>query len=75
MEAVCTANDVKVYNLSAGKSLPEVSEDQPLTLMLNRSAFQWISDRKRRALLKSDLGWSIPRVLVCECVYVCVLKL
>ena len=36
---VRTANDVKVYNLSAGKSVPE-----------------WISDRKRRALLKNDLG-------------------
>ena len=36
---VRTANDVKVYNLSAGKSLPE-----------------WISDRKRRTLLKNDLG-------------------
>ena len=36
-----TANDVKVYNLSAGKSLPE-----------------WISERKRRALLKNDIGAS-----------------
>ncbi len=34
-----TSNDVKVYNLSAGKSLPE-----------------WISDRKKRILLKNDLG-------------------
>lgn len=29
----------KVYNLSAGKSLPE-----------------WISDRKKRTLLKNDIG-------------------
>ncbi|CAI7990527.1 Nucleolar protein 10 [Geodia barretti] len=36
---VTTAGGVKVYNLSAGKSLPE-----------------WISERKRRALLKNDLG-------------------
>ena len=36
---VSTANDVKVYNLSAGKSLPE-----------------WISDRKKRTLLKNDIG-------------------
>ena len=36
---VSSANDVKVYNLSAGKSLPE-----------------WISDRKKRTLLKNDIG-------------------
>ena len=36
---VTTANGVKVYNLSAGKSLPE-----------------WISDRKKRTLLKNDSG-------------------
>ncbi len=36
---VSTANSVKVYNLSAGKSLPE-----------------WISERKRRTLLKTDIG-------------------
>ncbi|XP_071965138.1 nucleolar protein 10-like [Antedon mediterranea] len=34
---VSNANDVKIYNLSVGKSLPE-----------------WLSDRKKRALLKSD---------------------
>ncbi|XP_033645409.1 nucleolar protein 10-like [Asterias rubens] len=34
---VCQANNVKVYNLSLGKSLPE-----------------WLSDRKKRALQKSD---------------------
>lgn len=34
---VSTANDVKVYNISTGKSLPE-----------------WISERKRRSLLKND---------------------
>lgn len=38
MQVNC-ANDVKVYNLSAGKSLPE-----------------WISDRKKRTLLKNDIG-------------------
>ena len=36
---VSNANNVKVYNLSAGKSLPE-----------------WISDRKKRTLLKNDSG-------------------
>lgn len=36
---ISTANNVKVYNLSAGKSLPE-----------------WISDRKKRTLLKNDVG-------------------
>ena len=36
---VSTAGGVKVYNLSAGKSLPE-----------------WISERKRRSLLKNDVG-------------------
>ena len=36
---VTRAGGVKVYNLSAGKSLPE-----------------WISERKRRTLLKNDLG-------------------
>ena len=39
---VSTANNVKVYNLSAGKSLPE-----------------WISDRKKRTLLKNDVGESV----------------
>lgn len=42
MMQVSTANNVKVYNLSAGKSLPE-----------------WISDRKKRTLLKNDVGESI----------------
>lgn len=36
---VTSSNDVKVYNLSAGKTLPE-----------------WISDRKKRTLLKNDIG-------------------
>ncbi len=40
---VSTANSVKVYNLSAGKSLPE-----------------WISERKRRTLLKTDIGELTP---------------
>ncbi|XP_062506738.1 nucleolar protein 10-like [Corticium candelabrum] len=35
---VTNPNDVKIYNLSAGKSLPE-----------------WISERRRRALQKSDI--------------------
>lgn len=35
---VSQPNDVKVYNLSAGKSLPE-----------------WVSDRKKRQLLKGDI--------------------
>ncbi len=43
---VSTANNVKVYNLSAGKSLPE-----------------WISDRKKRTLLKNDVGESILNLL------------
>jgi ribosome biogenesis protein ENP2 len=35
---VSDPNNVKIYNLSAGKSLPE-----------------WLSERKRRALLKKDV--------------------
>ncbi|KAK2722714.1 hypothetical protein QYM36_003034, partial [Artemia franciscana] len=35
---VINSNDVKIYNLSHGKSLPE-----------------WLSDKKRRALMKKDL--------------------
>eukprot|EP00088_Acartia_fossae_P005215 TRINITY_DN1228_c0_g1_i2.p1 TRINITY_DN1228_c0_g1~~TRINITY_DN1228_c0_g1_i2.p1 ORF type:complete len:712 (-),score=222.82 TRINITY_DN1228_c0_g1_i2:67-2202(-) len=35
---VSTTNDVKIYNLSAGKSLPD-----------------WISERKRRKLVKQDI--------------------
>lgn len=35
---VSTTNDVKIYNLSAGKSLPD-----------------WISERKRRQLVKKDI--------------------
>lgn len=42
---VSTSNDVKVYNLSAGKSLPE-----------------WISDRKKRTLLKNDLGEFLEKI-------------
>ena len=34
---VANPNNIKIYNLSAGKSLPE-----------------WLSDRKRRKLLKND---------------------
>ncbi|XP_003743643.1 nucleolar protein 10 [Galendromus occidentalis] len=34
---VCTMNDVKIYNLAAGKSLPD-----------------WLSDRKKRALVRKD---------------------
>ena len=33
-----TTNDVKIYNLSAGKSLPD-----------------WLTDRKKRQLVKSDV--------------------
>lgn len=36
---VSSTNNVKVYNLSVGKTLPE-----------------WISDRKKRTLLKNDVG-------------------
>lgn len=36
---VFAPNNVKIYNLSAGKALPE-----------------WLSDKKKRALQKSDLG-------------------
>jgi len=35
---VSTTNDVKIYNLSAGKSLPE-----------------WLTERKRRQLVKNDI--------------------
>lgn len=38
---VINPNDVKVYNVSAGKAMPE-----------------WITDRKRRTLLKGDVGKS-----------------
>ncbi|OQR71387.1 nucleolar protein 10-like [Tropilaelaps mercedesae] len=34
---VCSINDVKIYNLSAGKSLPD-----------------WLTDRKKRALVQKD---------------------
>ena len=43
---VSTANDVKVYNLSSGRTLPE-----------------WISDRKKRALLKNDFGEPLSRLV------------
>ncbi|XP_063216087.1 nucleolar protein 10 isoform X2 [Bacillus rossius redtenbacheri] len=42
---VSDPNNVKIYNLSAGKSLPE-----------------WLSDRKRRALQKKNVGTYKPRV-------------
>ncbi|XP_051780880.1 nucleolar protein 10 [Erpetoichthys calabaricus] len=55
---VSSVNDVKIYNLSCGKSLPE-----------------WLSDRKKRALLKKDVGiqrrieliqdFSMPTVSTC----------
>ena len=35
---VSTTNDVKIYNLSAGKSLPD-----------------WLTERKRRQLVKNDI--------------------
>jgi len=35
---VSTTNDVKIYNLSAGKSLPG-----------------WLTDRKKRQLVKADV--------------------
>ena len=35
---VSTTNDVKIYNLSAGKSLPE-----------------WLTERKKRQLVKNDI--------------------
>ena len=35
---VSSTNDVKIYNLSAGKSLPE-----------------WLTERKRRQLVKNDI--------------------
>ena len=35
---VSTTNDVKIYNLSAGKSLPD-----------------WLTDRKKRQLVKNDI--------------------
>ena len=36
---VLNPNDVKIYNLTHGKSIPD-----------------WLSDRKKRLLLKSDVG-------------------
>lgn len=46
---VSTANNVKVYNLSVGKSLPE-----------------WISDRKKRALLKEDIGDDLLQYIIID---------
>lgn len=54
---VSTANSVKVYNLSAGKSLPE-----------------WISERKRRALLKTDIGKKSFSLIICHCSYIILLS-
>ena len=53
---VNTSNDVKVYNLSAGKSLPN-----------------WITDRKRRQLEKSDVNIRrrIELIQVCSSLFVC----
>uniref|UniRef100_A0A2K5K301 Uncharacterized protein n=1 Tax=Colobus angolensis palliatus TaxID=336983 RepID=A0A2K5K301_COLAP len=42
---VSSLNEVKIYSLSCGKSLPE-----------------WLSDRKKRALQKKDVGTYKPRV-------------
>lgn len=57
---VSDTNNVKIYNLSAGKSLPEVRNYNLSTLYLNKMkncncSFQWLSERKRRALLKKDV--------------------
>lgn len=67
MQVSCP-NNVKIYNLSAGKSLPEVNLF--IFIVLNISSynyilifiissfnfFQWLSERKRRALLKKNIG-------------------
>lgn len=56
---VSEPNNVKIYNLSVGKSLPEVSCNcqmkfyNPIIV-----SYQWLSERKRRALLKKDVDLS-----------------
>ena len=58
---VSTANDVKVYNVSTGKSLPEVFKCIiVLCHVISRDLlFQWITERKRRKLLKNDEGTTL----------------
>ncbi|KAJ8972497.1 hypothetical protein NQ317_012714 [Molorchus minor] len=50
---VSDPNNVKIYNLSAGKSLPE-----------------WLSERKRRALLKKNVDIrrriELIQILICQ---------
>lgn len=59
---VTDVNDVKIYNLSAGKSLPEVSfsKNYRFERMNTYDAFsvfwlQWLTDEKRRKLLKQNV--------------------
>lgn len=54
-------NDVKIYNLSAGKSLPEVGLFEIIVNIKNINeiyiiCFKWLSDRKKRKLLQNDVG-------------------
>ena len=53
----CSSNDVKIYNLSAGKSLPEVSELSETCVTWHVSEcdlhfliFQWLSSQKKKKL-------------------------
>lgn len=65
---VSAPNNIKIYNLSSGKSIPDVSIffHHQHTINNTLSAFfvtltwiifkQWLSDRKKRALLKKSSG-------------------
>lgn len=55
-------NDVKIYNLSAGKSLPDVSVPSPRKFNFDLDLnfifvlfFQWLTDQKRRKLLNKNV--------------------
>lgn len=49
-------NNVKIYNLSAGKSLPDVSIlNNKLKFLIIKICFQWLTDRKRKERLKKNV--------------------
>lgn len=54
MQITC-ANNIKIYNLSAGRSLPEVTKEL-IIYLITWGFFQWLSDRKKRALSKKNVG-------------------
>lgn len=57
---VSAPNNIKIYNLSAGKSLPEVKPCKIILgyiyLMYIFHYFQWLSERKRKSLQKKNVG-------------------